>query len=232
MARSPAPGRLAALAEAATESFGRLGFKATRTAAVAAAAGMSSGSLFTYVESKEALFHLVFLHGFGVLGDSGPPALPVPTPAPGETLALIQQQLRAIPVPRMRAALAEYRPADVRAELQAIVEERYGMVAALWPLLAVIERCAVELPELEAFYYQRVRVAYFDRLTRYLEGRAAAGLLRAMPDAAVAARLVTEIVAWFAWKRRQGRDAQLYDDEAVCRTVVAFVSAALLPVAP
>lgn len=232
MVRPPAAGRLAALAEAAAQMFGRLGYKGTRTAAVAAAAGISTGGLFTYVESKEALFHLVFLHGFGLLGGDPAPAVPIATPAAGETLALIQQQLRAIPVPRMRAALAEEQPADVAAELRGIVEERYEMVAQLWPLLGVIERCAVELPDLEAFYYQRARHAYFDRLTRYLDVRAAAGLLRAMPDAAVAARLVTETIAWFAWKRRAGRDALLYDDAAVRQTVVEFVSAALLPVLP
>lgn len=43
---------------------------------------MSAGSLFTYVESKEALFHLVFLYGLGQLPE--PPAvLPLGTPGPG-----------------------------------------------------------------------------------------------------------------------------------------------------
>jgi hypothetical protein len=37
----------------ATEHFG---YRATKTADVAAQAGMSTGSLFTYVESKEGLF--------------------------------------------------------------------------------------------------------------------------------------------------------------------------------
>jgi AcrR family transcriptional regulator len=227
-ARRPPRDRLAAVADAATRVFGRLGWKGTRTADVANAAGISAGALFTYVESKEALFHLVFLHGFGLLGRSLP-QLPLATPAPGETVALIEQRLRVVPVPHMRAALAESQPADVAAELRGIVEERYDMVAGLWPLLAVIERCAVELPELEAFYFHRARLAYFGRLTRYLEERAAAGLLRTTPDAAVAARLVTEAIAWFAWKRHEGRDAQLYDDGTARRTVVDFLCGALLP---
>ena len=58
-----------AIAIAATEIFWRRGYRGTRTADVAAGAGMSAGSLFTYVESKEAMFHLVFLHGLGLLPD-------------------------------------------------------------------------------------------------------------------------------------------------------------------
>ena len=42
---------------------------------------MSAGSLYTYVESKEALFHLVFPYGLGLLPEN-PPALPLSTPAP------------------------------------------------------------------------------------------------------------------------------------------------------
>jgi len=192
---------------------------------------MSSGSIFTYVESKEALFHLVFAHGFGHFEESLPP-LPLATPAPGETVALIEQNLRKVPVPKIRAALQEDDPHEVGAELSGIVEERYAMLACLWPMLAVIERCAVDVPELEAFYYQRARLSYFGRLARYLEVRAASGHLRAMPDAAVTARLITESIAWFAWKRHEGRDALLYDDDVVKRTVVEFICAALLEPEP
>jgi hypothetical protein len=183
--------------------------------------------MFTYVESKEALFHLVFLHGFGYLSDSLP-ELPLATPAPGETVALIEQNLRKVPVPRMRAALQETRPSDVAAELRGLVEERYDMVEQLWPMLAVIERCAAELPELEAFYFQRTRTAYFARLTQYLQQRADAGYLRSMPDAAIAARLIMESIAWFAWKRHEGRDALVYDDSTVRETLIQFVCSALL----
>ena len=228
MVRRPAGERLAAVAEAATRVFGRLGYRGTRTADVAAQAGMSTGSLFTYVESKEALFHLVFAHGFDQYTETLP-ELPLVAPPFAQTLELIATGMRRYPVPRFRAALAETSPEDVAVELRGVVEERYEMFERLWPVLAVIERCAVELPELEDFYYGQARVGYHTQLARYLDRRAAAGLFRPMPDPAVAARIVSEAIVWFAWHRREGRDAALYDDAVVRHTVVDFVCAALLP---
>lgn len=196
---------------------------------VGAAAGMSSGSVFNYVESKEALFHLVFTRAFGTVGD-GPDDLPLPTPEAGATARLIEAKLRSIPVPYLKAALGEDDPADVGAELRGIVLERYAIQEGLWPVLAVIERCAAEVPEIEEFYFRRTRVGYFGRLAAYLEKRARSGHLRAMPDFAVSARIVSEMISWFAWHRKEGRDARIYDDDAARETVVAFVCAALLPV--
>lgn len=70
---------------------------------------MSAGSLYTYVESKEALFHLVFPYGLGLLPEN-PPALPLSTPAPGETFALLERAPGEPSVPRIRAALANNEP--------------------------------------------------------------------------------------------------------------------------
>src|SRR5262252_4753696 len=100
MPRVPPRARLIAVAEAATKVFGRVGYRRTLMADVAAAAGMSSGSIFTYVETKEALFHLVFVYGFGQLGEATP-ALPIATPAPGDTVALIEHYLSKVPMPRI-----------------------------------------------------------------------------------------------------------------------------------
>ena len=103
--------RLASLATAATEIFGRLGYRGTRTADVAARAGMSAGSLFTYVESKEALVHLVFVYALDLLPEA--PELPLPTPEPGETVALFARALRDGQPSCLQAALAGGEPADV-----------------------------------------------------------------------------------------------------------------------
>ncbi|HEY6430059.1 MAG TPA: helix-turn-helix domain-containing protein [Acidimicrobiales bacterium] len=219
--------RFCSVALAATKVFGRKGYRGTRMADVAAEAGMSSGLIFSYVESKEALLYSVFAFGFGLFAD-GLPSLPLVTPAPGETVELIGEHLRKVPVPRLRAALKEDAPSDVRAELQGVVEERYGMVAGMWPLLAVIERCAVDLPELEAFYFGGVRVRYFAQLSRYLTARADGGYFRPMRDTDVTARVITESIAWFAWKRHEGRDAELYDENTVRETLVEFICGSLL----
>jgi AcrR family transcriptional regulator len=225
--RVPSKERLAALAEAATRVFGRLGYRGTRMADVASEAGMSSGSVFTYVESKEALFHLVFVRGFGFLDDKAL-TLPLPTPLPGETAKVIEESLRAVPNPALREALRRQQPVDIAEELRGIIEERYSIQERLWPVLAVIERCAVELPEIEEFYFGQLRVGYFARFADYLEQRTASGHLRSMPDTALTARLVSESIAWFAWHRHEGRDAELYDDSVAHSTVVEFTCAALL----
>jgi AcrR family transcriptional regulator len=228
MPRSTPPERLTEVALAATRVFGRLGYRRTHMSDVATQAGLSSGAVYTYVESKEALFHLVFAHAFGQFA-GGVPSLPLATPAFAETLELIGQGLRkAAATPRLRAALDQADPGDVQAELTAIIEERYDMIERMWPVLAVIERCAVDLPELEALYYQRGRRGHLAQLTKYLEQRAASGHLRTMLDATVAARIVTETIVWFAWHRREDRDAALYDDERARRTVIQFVCCALI----
>jgi AcrR family transcriptional regulator len=219
---------LSEVATAATEEFGRLGYRSTKTAEVAAKAGMSTGSLFTYVESKEALFHLVFLHGFEMTSQQLP-VLPVATPGPGQTLHVIETGLAQVQVPRIRAALAEEHPDDVALELREIIEERYELIEKYWPLIAVIERCAVEIPELEAAWFGLARAGSFEELGTYLDRRMANRLLRRMPNAEVAARVVTESLSWFAWHRHEGRDSALYEDNAVRRTVVEFICAALIP---
>jgi AcrR family transcriptional regulator len=228
MPRVPPGQRLLDLANAATEDFGRLGYRGTKTADVAAKAGMSTGTLFTYVESKDALFHLVFLYGFEMMSERLPD-LPVATPGSGETLRVIKAGLSDIHMPRMHAALVGEAPADIAEELGGIVEERYALLDRFWPLISVMERCAVEMPELDAAWFDLARAGSFGELETYLQRRMAEGCLRAMPDVAVAARIVTESLSWFAWHRREGRDATLYDDDAVRRTVVEFLSAALVP---
>jgi AcrR family transcriptional regulator len=227
MSRPTSSERLESLAIAAIQVFGRLGYRGTRTADVAAKAGMSAGSLFTYVESKEALFHLVFLYALRLLPEA--PELPLPTPEPGDTVELFARALRDAPTTRVRMALTGDEPADAAGELRGIVDELYDIVERSWPLLAVIERCSVEMPELEALWFGEGRGGIFADLTEYLQRRTASGRLRPMPDFATTARVIAELVAWFAWHRRGGRDEALYDDTTARRTVVEFACAALVP---
>ncbi len=228
MKRRSGEDRLGEIALAATRVFGRLGYRRAQMAEVASEAGLSTGAIYTYVESKEALFHLVFAAGFGHLG-SPLPELPLKAPPFEETLHLISQGLRkSAAIPRLRAALDEDAPTDVRAELGAIIEERYATIELIWPLLAVIERSAVDFPELEALYFQRGRRGYFTQLTRYIEHRARTGHFRTMTDASIAARMIVETITWFAWHRRDDRDADAYDDERARTTIVELLGNAFI----
>ena len=228
MARATQTDRIADIAAAATREFGRLGYRRTQMASVAKQAGLSTGAIYTYVSSKEALFHLVFAVGFGKL--QAEPELPVVAPPLGDTIALIADGLRkSVGSPGLRAALDDDAPADIRAEFTAIVEERYDSVANVWPLLAAAERCAVDLPELQELYFRRGRRGQLSFLTRYLDARAASGLLRKYPDTEVAARSFIESVVWMAWHRREDKDPTQYEEATARATVIELMCNAFIP---
>ena len=222
------PSRLTEVAEAATLVFRRQGYRRTHVADVAAEAGLSAGAVYTYVESKEALFHLVFAHAFGVFAD-GTPALPLATPKTADTVELIARGLREhAATPRLRVALEADSIGDVHAELAGIVGERFELLQRLWPVFAVIERSVDDVPGLDGLYFGRARHAHHEQLQHYLERRAAAGQLRPMEDPAATARIVTEAITWFAWHRHEDPGAEAYDDDRARRAVVKFVGDALV----
>jgi AcrR family transcriptional regulator len=228
MARPPPPERLASVAAAATELFGQLGYRRTQMADVARKAGLSTGAIYTYVESKEALFHVVFAVAFGQFAEAAP-SLPVATPARTATLKLVGTGLaRAGATPLLQSALSIDRPADIRLELTGIVEERCALIERLWPVLAVIERSAVDLPDLDALYYDRRRRGYIDQLEQYLAKRGADGYLRTTPDVRVAGQVVTEMIAWSGWHRREDRRAALFDTDLTRNTIVQLICDALI----
>jgi AcrR family transcriptional regulator len=225
--RAASADRLPEVASAATKVFGRLGYKRTRTADVAAQAGVSTGGLFTCVDSKDALFHLVFVAGFGDLSTID--ALPVRAPHFDETLTLIERGIRTkMALPRLRAAARQDDPADARDELTAIVTEYYRALSNTWPYLAVIERCAPDLPALEAMYFKKSRHGLIDVMERYVARRVASGHFRTNVDAPVDARFIVETVTWFGWHRHEDRDSGTYDDERALAAISRRIGDALL----
>ena len=229
MTRASAETRLQEIALAGARCFAHVGYRRTHMAEVAAAAGLSTGAVYTYVESKEALLHLVLASGLGMpaadLTD-----LPLSAPDITVTVDMVARGLaRQGMTPLLKEAAAVDTPQDVRAELAAVVSEQYSTIERLRGVLSVIEACAADLPPLEALYFGRRRRDRINLLRDYLQRRTASGHLRSLPDMAVAAQIVTETVAWFAWKRHEGRDASRFDDDVARATVVEFVCNALLP---
>jgi hypothetical protein len=169
----------------------------------------------------------VFVYALDLLPEA--PELPLPTPEPGETVALFARALRDAQPSSLQAALAGREPADVAEELLGIIGELYDTIAWAWPVLAVVERCSAEMPDLEAVWFGGGRGGIYADLAEYLRQRTATGRLRPTPDFPIAARVIGELATWFAWHRHEDRDAALYDDKTVRRTVIGFICAALVP---
>jgi AcrR family transcriptional regulator len=234
MARPRAPERFQQLYDAALRVFARKGLRRSRMSDVARELGLSPGALYTYVESKEALFDWLVAQGADPGPIEVPHVLPLPTPAPGATEKRVREQIaRALRLPVLEAALARRRVADPAGELEAVVRELYGQIERTRAPATVLERSALELPELFAVYFLEARRDLFDRLARYLARRARSGHLRLFGAPALAARWLVETVTYFARHRYGDADPSLLpDDETVREQVVRLVVAALVPERP
>jgi AcrR family transcriptional regulator len=227
MARPRDPDRLGTITAAALATFAAAGYRRTRMSDVAAAAGVSPGLLYSYAESKEALFGLVIQREAGV--DIDTLALPVATPSTAELITMLRAALADLgTVASLAAARTVAAPRDIRAEVTGIVGEQFDGVARHRTLLRVIERCAADWPELAAAYFDEGRRAHVDTLAAYLARRRDAGVLAPIGDASIAARFVVETIAWFANHRFGDHDGAHLDDDAVRTEVVELVTRALV----
>src|SRR4051812_48687558 len=99
------PERLLAIVDAATEVFAELGFGATQMVDAARAAGVSVGTLYNYVEGKEALLLLAAERPFIDITSGRP--LPVAAPDRAALLARLEAMLTdQVRVVALEAALA------------------------------------------------------------------------------------------------------------------------------
>jgi AcrR family transcriptional regulator len=223
MRRRPADG-LDQVITAALRVFADKGYRRTQMTDVAREMRVAPGTLYGYVESKDALFHLVVDRAFTAPREASAPRLPIPTPPAGATLTRLRERLAAdTALPPLDTALRRARPAHPRAELEAIVGALYDRIAGAWQGIVMLERSALDWPELAHVFYAEMRRGLLQRLERYLTARAKAGLLAEAPSAAGAARFVLETIAWFAMHRHRDRDADL-DDETARRTTIMLVA--------
>ena len=108
-----------------------------------------------------------------------------------------------------------------------IVRELYARIHETRRAGAVIERAALDLPEIFQVYFLGVRRELFEKMATYVRTRQAADQFESSEDPAVA-RFVVESVAFFASHRYQDPAMPPGDDDQVRETVVALVVRALL----
>ena len=217
------------LIEAATAVFLEQGYRRTQVADVAARLGLAKGSVYTYVESKEALFDCVLRHADHLDRIDLPETLPVATPPPEATLEMVQGRLAEEgTLPSLTAALSRARVLDVRAELETVLGELYDALARHRTAIKLLDRCASDYPELAKLWYRAGREGALSLLGRYLDDRARRGRLRRFEDSAVAARIVLETLVFWAVHRHWDPSPQAVDEVSTRRTVLAFLTRALV----
>jgi AcrR family transcriptional regulator len=195
---------------------------------VASAMRVAKGTLYLYVESKEALFDLVCRYA-DCLPDAAPtPAFPIRTPRTGATLRFVREELeKNRTVPALTAALGRRRIADAPGELREIVSELYDQLARNRRRIKLIDTSARDYPELAALWFEGARGGFLALLRDYLESRIGRGLLEPVPDIAAAARLVLETTVFWAVHRHFDSHPERISDELARETVAHFVVRAL-----
>ena len=229
--RRDAHERLGELIAAAVRVFTRDGYRSARMSDVAAEMGVTEAAIYRYVDSKEGLFVLAIRHAL-LLEDLPDGNLPL-SPAP---LAATLREARAfiaevVPFGALAEALSgdEYLvSSNPAAELERIFRELYDLESRTREAADMLERSARELPEMADLLHAGIRGPVLAALTRYLDGRAEAGMLRRTPDTAATARLVLETLTWFARHRFSDPDgaaipADVAEDTAVDALVHALV---------
>ena len=230
MARKKASRKIEDIAEAAVACFTDTGIRRTQMADVAKAAHVSAGTLYLYVSSKEALFHLAILKVCGHPLDEL--TLPLADPGIAETVKVYATRVAEVARwPALREALAPGSSPGPDT-LAAIGVELYDMLHEARRAIWLLDHCAPEIPEFDALLSTGMRSHYRDDIAAVaLKAAGRTGT----PGTALrlAARLAIEIIAWAAMHRTKESQANVIPGlgEAEARKTAADSFAALLTAA-
>jgi AcrR family transcriptional regulator len=192
MSRAKPANRLGRLVEQAARVFLATGYRQTQMSDIARALGVAPGTLYLYVESKEALFDLVMRYAMG----APLPELPVKQTSETALLTFFERTLEQnLRFPVLESAPGKQSPAQARTELEAIARELFRKTTRSWLALKLLEKSALDWPELSNLWFGKYRPQIFRSMAQYLSRRMQGGALRPVTDPVAAARLILEIIA-------------------------------------
>jgi AcrR family transcriptional regulator len=228
MPRRTPDSRFQELVEAASAVFIAQGYRRTQMADVATAMGVAKGTVYLYVESKEALFDVVLRYADAPRPLDPPDTMPVPTPPSGRTLRYVRDRLTEPASVTLRQRLGRSRFHIGADELTVIFSEIYGSMARNRTGIKLVDRCAIDYPELAKLWFTEGREVLLSELSRYLTVGMGRGRLRVVPDPAIAARLVLETLVFWAVHRHWDPSPQPVDPTVVQDAVIQLLVGALL----
>ncbi len=214
MPRTTPPDRHSKLLDAAAAAFVEHGFRRTQMDDIAGRLGVSKGTIYRAVDSKESLFAAVI--AFADSLDQIPASGFDSVGAISEIGAGLAVQLGAAAA-RLEIAQVVSGRRRLRAdggfgeEIERATIELYRVMRSRRTAIMVLDRCAVEFPELAAVWYGDGRYALVDLWERYLERRAshvATGI-----DRAILARTIVEVLTTWAVKMPWDPAPRPYPDD-------------------
>jgi AcrR family transcriptional regulator len=201
MSRTTPPGRAAKVVEVAAAVFVESGYRRAQMDDVADRLGVSKGTLYRSVTSKDALLAAVLTYG------DRPDDLDVGHVIEIASLSEVAERLAAdlasgvASLELARVARGEVPIASSRARLAPQIErlalELFDTMSGHRVMIRVLDRCATEVPELSGWFdagrYTVVDLweTYLERVAEHVDGAA---------DRAMLARTIVELVALWAVK--------------------------------
>ncbi len=231
MARSIPFARFSELTESATRLFIANGYRLTQMADVAQLLGVAKGTLYGYVESKEALFDACIRHADGHIKPPAATELPLRLASTRATVTYIQQRL-AGEAGKMKLSLLltdVSKKTSVHTELAVIVSDLYERIAVNRRALKLIDRCAHEYPDLASVWFGQGRIAQHTLLETWITTRISQKRLRPITSPAIAARIMLETITFWAMHRHFDPAPQPVDDLVARETIIALLAHGLLP---
>lgn len=215
MSRTSNPSsRILSLLGAGTKVFRHKDFKRAQMIDVAAAMGCSTGTLYNYVENKEALFEHVVL--YGMTGElPSPDTLPLKLPDPGTTFAMIEKMSRELAKGwSIYQALKIDEPASAVEEVTRITNELFDFFASYHRVIEIMETSVLDYADLASTYNTGRQQMIFGPWTTLIQERVAKGVYRSIADPGWTTVLIVEALAAGAWKQRSHSDSY---DETIAR---------------
>src|SRR5918995_501001 len=158
--------------QAAARVFARQGLKGARMGDIAREMGVAHGTLYNYVESKEALFLLLVDQWGRTEAALGEGDFPLKTPSMASIVNRLRRRVNeTFPLAALNAALERRRPDDPRAELEGVIQELFVQTERSRAGPTILERSARDVPELFGLFFEQVRRTLFERMTRYVAMR-------------------------------------------------------------
>ena len=140
------------------------------------------------MESKEALF-LLLIERWGIWTTPLGTQLPIKTPSMTRIVERLQGRIESVfPLPTLDGAIPRRRPSDPLPELESCKESGRAD-RGIREGADILERSALDMPELCRLFFEQVRRGLFERMTRYVDARVRDGSFREV-DPTVAARFI------------------------------------------